>query len=262
MAINIQNIMLTSSGSNICSELVEVSAQLSRGTGALVNVVQFGVESIDLSSSIPANKLNTIRVEENASVKGINKILSDNPPDLLLVPLKSDNSDSGIYTSSEAIKVIEHYERMVLTIPCNGKKFDMSNIIIPLDTSFETRQKTPYALAMAKAFNSVLHVLGVSNDSGKDAEVAVRNYSRQVSNHIEEKGFRSTLDIRLGGNPTERILEYAIEKNAGLIIIMTEQETGFTNFFKGKYSEQMIKNSPIPVLSIHPKDLVVSEARL
>jgi hypothetical protein len=47
-----------------------------------------------------------------------------------------------------------------------------------------------------------------------------------------------------------------------MVVIMTEQETNITSFFSGKYSQQMIKTSTIPVLSIHPKDLIVSDARL
>jgi nucleotide-binding universal stress UspA family protein len=85
---------------------------------------------------------------------------------------------------------------------------------------------------------------------------------RQVCNNIEEKGIKFTSETRLGGNPTELVLEYAKEINAGLVVIMTEQETNFTSFFSGKYSQQMVKNSNIPILSIHPKDLIVSDARL
>jgi nucleotide-binding universal stress UspA family protein len=85
---------------------------------------------------------------------------------------------------------------------------------------------------------------------------------RQVCNNIAEKGVPCTSSIQLGGNPTELILAYAKVKNADLITIMTEQETNIVSFFSGKYSEQMIKNSTVPVLSIHPKDLIVSDARL
>jgi nucleotide-binding universal stress UspA family protein len=115
---------------------------------------------------------------------------------------------------------------------------------------------------VARSFNATLHVLGVSSDKGKDAQALVNNYTRQVCNNIDEKGLKNTIEVRLGGNPTAQILEYAKEKKAGLIVIMTEQEANLTSFFTGKYSEQMVKNSPIPVLSIHPRDLVVSEARL
>lgn len=262
MAIVIQNFMLVSAGKNTCQEAIDLSSKLAMGSGAKVSAVHFGDTKPDYQDAFQTFGLQLSQQTEAANHKNISKIVSDTPPDLLIISTKSDGSNGGIVSSSDAIKIIDHFERMVLTVPCNGKKFDLSNIIVPIDTSFETRQKTPYALTMAKVFNSTLHVVGVSNDTGKDAEVAVKNYSRQVSNHIEEKGFRCKLDMRLGGNPTEQIIQYAKEHNAGMIIIMTEQETGFTNLFKGKYSEQMIKNSPIPVLSIHPKDLVVSEARL
>ncbi|MFY8021102.1 MAG: universal stress protein [Bacteroidia bacterium] len=262
MAIVIQNFMLVSSGKNTCQEAIDLSSKLALGTGAAVTAVHFGETKPDYHEAFPAANFKLSQYSEQANHKNISKIVLESPPDLLMISTKSDGNNGGIVSASDAIKIIDHFERMVLTVPCNGTKFDFSNIVVPIDTSFETRQKTPYALTMAKAFNSTLHVVGVSNDTGKDAEVAVKNYSRQVSNHIEEKGFRCKLDMRLGGNPTEQIIQYAKENNAGMIIIMTEQETGFVNLFKGKYSEQMIKNAPIPVLSIHPKDLVVSEARL
>jgi nucleotide-binding universal stress UspA family protein len=85
---------------------------------------------------------------------------------------------------------------------------------------------------------------------------------RQVCNNIEEKGVNYVSETRLGGNPTDQVLAYSKEVNAGMAVIMTEQETNFTSFFSGKYSQQMVKNSNIPILSIHPKDLIVSDARL
>jgi nucleotide-binding universal stress UspA family protein len=70
------------------------------------------------------------------------------------------------------------------------------------------------------------------------------------------------LEMRLGGNPSKQTLQYASEKEAGMIVIMSEQEGRFMDFFTGKYSEQIIKNSNMPILTVHSKDLVVSEARL
>jgi len=57
-------------------------------------------------------------------------------------------------------------------------------------------------------------------------------------------------------NPTDATIEYATKVDANLIVIMTDQTTSFKNLFLGPYAEQMIHRSPIPVMSIKPKDLI------
>jgi nucleotide-binding universal stress UspA family protein len=197
-----------------------------------------------------------------SSEKDLIKTFKDSENDLLIVPISSDNQNEGFIHANEANKLIDKIERMVLTLPGNALNFNFSKIVVPIDSSFETRQKVPYAIGMAKALGSALYVLGVSNDKGKDSEVLINNYLRQVVNNIQEKGVVCESDIRLGGNPTDQLLAYSNEVNAGMAVIMTEQETNFVSFFSGKYSQQMVKNSNIPILSIHPKDLIVSDARL
>jgi hypothetical protein len=51
---------------------------------------------------------------------------------------------------------------------------------------------------------------------------------KQECNNIEEKGVKFVSETRLGGNPTDQLLAYSNEVNAGMAVIMTEQETGFT----------------------------------
>lgn len=196
------------------------------------------------------------------TIKDLAKLFVDSESDLMILPLIGESSNMGVVNAVEANKVIDHLERMVLTVPCSSKDYKIDKIIVPIDSSFETRQKVPYAISMAKAFGAQLFVIGVSNDKSKDAEVLIKNYIRQVCLNIEEKGVSVEWEIRLGGNPTEQVLSYGKEIGAGMVVIMTEQETNITSFFSGKYSQQMIKTSTIPVLSIHPKDLIVSDARL
>ena len=42
---------------------------------------------------------------------------------------------------------------------------------------------------------------------------------------------------------------------------MTEQEISAKNLLLGPYAQQMVNHSPMPVLSIHPKDLLESLSR-
>lgn len=254
MAINLPSVCLALKDADSCNTSLAAVASIKAYFGSKVNVIAVG----NNTSGLPPD----YHLKSIGSVKEITKNFKADESDLLILPLISSDGAGGLVTTKEANSIIDHIERLVLTIPCKGNTFSFKNIVVPIDTSFETRQKVPYAVSFAKAFGATLHVFGVSSDKGKDAEVLVNNYVRQVCNNIEEKGVPCTSSIQLGGNPTEQILAYAKVKGADLITIMTEQETNITSFFSGKYSEQMIKNSTIPVLSIHPKDLIVSDARL
>jgi nucleotide-binding universal stress UspA family protein len=200
--------------------------------------------------------------EHIASIKDLANKFESTSNELMILPISSEGNSAGVATVSEANKIINHLDRLVLTVPCGGSNFNYNKIVVPIDSSFETRQKVPYAIALAKIFGSALVILGVSNDKSADTEVLINKYIRQVTNNIEENGIPCVSETRIGGNPTQQVLDFSKEIGAGMILIMTEQEANLISFFSGKYSQQMVKNSPIPVLSIPPKDLIVSDARL
>ena len=127
----------------------------------------------------------------------------------------------------------------------------------------ESRQKAPFAISLAKKLDATIHVLGVSVDNDKESEHQINTYTRQIIRSIEEHGVNYTFEKKLGGNITQTTTDYATSINADLIIIMTEQEIRLGSFFLGKFAQQMVNHSNIPVISISPrKDLMVSDARL
>ena len=48
------------------------------------------------------------------------------------------------------------------------------------------------------------------------------------------------------------IIDYATEVNAGLIMIMTQQESDITEMFIGSSAQAIINGSEIPVMSVVP----------
>ncbi len=167
------------------------------------------------------------------------------------------------WMGSNAYKVVTQASMPVLTMKEESSINQFKKIVLPIDTSFESRQKVPAVISIAKKFKSVVHVFGVSGDKDKDAEYKINSYIRQAATAIKDSGVEAIIDKRLGGNVTNNTIDYAKEINADLIIIMTEQELQMGSFFLGKYAQQMVNHSPIPVLSIPPReDLMTTEARL
>lgn len=167
------------------------------------------------------------------------------------------------WMGSNAYKVVSSSKCPVLTMRENGGANDFKTIVVPIDSSFESRQKIPAAVSLAKKFGATIHVLGVSVDKDKETEYQISAYSRQVIHSLEEEGISYVHEKRLGGNITNLAIEYAQSVKADIIIIMTEQEPQIGSFFLGKFAQQMINHSTIPVMSVAPReDLMVTEAKL
>ncbi len=60
-------------------------------------------------------------------------------------------------------------------------------------------------------------------------------------------------DSIVSNDVTKALLQYSVNVNADLIAIMTEQETP-VNILLGAQAQQMINQSSIPILSIHPQE--------
>ena len=125
----------------------------------------------------------------------------------------------------------------------------------------ETRQKVPFTTELAKLFESEIHVLGVYSTNVKDVKNLVEGYAKQAIDYIEEAGVVCEKHFKFCENITEGIIEYSKEIRADLITIMTEQEKSAKNIWLGPYAQQMVNHSPIPVLTIHSKNIYDVQTR-
>ncbi len=261
MALVFNKILLAFDTLKQSKTVIDIAATIAKAHNSEVIAMQCSEGNYDLQSSFSEIKFKKIQ-GTGKPVKDLMIAANAENPDIIIFSVANNPELNGLFNFADACKFIDQVEKLVLTVPGNATTFNFSDIIIPIDTSFETRQKTPFAVSFSTIFKSTLHVIGVSSEKGKDAEVLINNYTRQVANNFGEKGIDATIQLQMGGNPTNSTIDFCKQKNAGMIIMMTEQETSFGSFFKGKYSEQMIKLSSVPILSIHPKDLIVSDARL
>ena len=159
--------------------------------------------------------------------------------------------------------------RIVTTAPCpvitirSDYKFekDIKKIVLPIDSSLETRQKLPFSTKIARYFNSEIHVVSLYSTTIKAVRHRVDNYTLQVKKYLEDENVKFSIEAIDADNITNATVEYAKKIDAEIIAIMTEQETTTANLFLGAYAQQMVNHSPIPVLSIHAKEYIRIQSR-
>ena len=138
----------------------------------------------------------------------------------------------------------------------------LENIVVPLDSSDDTRQKAGQAALFAKSFGSKIHLLGLYTSTAPSIRQVVKNYVTMVQRYLDNNGIEySTEFVSVKGNVTTDTIEYAEKVNADMIAIMTEQESSFSNLLMGTFAQQMLTQSKIPVLTVRPKQVLADTAQ-
>jgi nucleotide-binding universal stress UspA family protein len=75
-----------------------------------------------------------------------------------------------------------------------------------------------------------------------------------VQKFLTDGGIVATAElIRAGGRSlAQSILDYSNDNDGDLIMIMTQQESDFTNHFIGSSAQSIIYNADTPVMSVRP----------
>lgn len=133
--------------------------------------------------------------------------------------------------------------------------------MLPLDLTAESRQKVSWAICIASVYGAGIRVvtgLWKTNDPADRSRLLFM--ADQVKNIIEKDRVRCTVEV-IEGLENERalipaLLDYAEKQgDIDLVMIMTQQETGVIEYFLGSRAQEFVRLSPIPVMSIAPKEL-------
>ncbi len=173
-----------------------------------------------------------------------------------------------IFTGTHGVSGYEQYwigsnaYRITTSAPCPvvtvradySIEESVSQILLPLDSSLETKQKLPFTVQLAEEFGAKIHLLKVYNTPLKVIRKRIDAFGKEAVDFLEEHTVDFELQTVTGENVAVAILKY-VEANAiDLITIMTEQGTTTANRFLGPYAQQLINNAPVPVMSLRSRD--------
>lgn len=174
--------------------------------------------------------------------------------DLIVMGTHGTKGMENFLGGSNTFRVAASSPCPVFSVHREQKAPHIRNLVLPIDSSKETREKVDDAIFVAKQFGATVHILGVSSSDDTDVLNRIKLVVNQVKHYMEEDQISCITAFAHGKNITSLTLEYARQVNADLIMIMTEQELNSAGFFMGPYAQQMINQSSIPVMSVRPKE--------
>lgn len=225
-----------------------IGAQHSEAPDEIVKYVK------DLSSQM---NLDIEFIERHGKVyKEITILEREIGADLIIVGTHGSEGWQPFWIGSNAFRIVSLSNCPVITIQETTKDVPLKDILLPLDDSVATRQKVPYALVMAKAFDAVVHVYCVSKGHDDVLKNKLTMYGKQTVEYLAERGVKSTFKTEFGVKVPDAILAYRKEIRAGLVMMMTDTES--VGVIMGSYAQEIINNCQVPVMCIHGRDLAVA----
>jgi nucleotide-binding universal stress UspA family protein len=144
---------------------------------------------------------------------------------------------------------------------------EFKKILYPIDFSESSKKILPYVLSFSKTFNSEVHLLYVVRDlkyltsfhvphpslNKIEEEIAASSQKMMEKVCAEDlQGCPFFIKKILVGDAATEIIKYAQEEKIDLIILGTHGRKGLEKALFGSVAERVVKNSPIPVLTINP----------
>jgi len=158
------------------------------------------------------------------------------------------------WIGSNAFKIVTYASCPTITVRHDFEiRKNIDRILLPIDGSAETLQKLPFVVHMARLFKSEVHVVATHSSHLKSIQRIAEKLAQTGINYLKAHSVATVEDSIIANDLTKAVLGYAVNVKADLISIMTEQETPKT-ILLGPQAQQMVNQSPIPVLSIHPQE--------
>jgi nucleotide-binding universal stress UspA family protein len=158
------------------------------------------------------------------------------------------------WIGSNAFKIVTYATCPVITVRQDFQvRKEIKKILVPIDSSAETLQKLPFLTKLAILFNTEIHLMITHYSHLKSIQRVAENYGTQAEKYLIRNKIKPKREIIVSSNITKAVIEYATTNKVDLISIMTEQETP-ANILLGPHAQQLVNQSPIPVISFHPQE--------
>lgn len=179
----------------------------------------------------------------------------------------ASNTNQAII-GGNAIRVIRSAQIPVFTIKADQVDQNRCrNILLPLDLTADTRQKVSAAISIARVYDATIQILSAHcSDATNEAVNHLHIQFKQVKNFIEKEGVKCTGEIiTCSAEHTSfiQLIHDFVEthKTIDLIVITTQAEINFIDYFIDSEATQLIRQAVVPVMSVVPKKLGVTSSR-
>ena len=147
---------------------------------------------------------------------------------------------------------------------------EIKKILFPCDLSENASKILPYVLSISEAYNSTIYLLHVVQDLRRWGNVYIPHKSMDVFQKEALEGAEKAMDRVceeqlqscpnfqrriVSGDPATEILKTIETEDVDMVIMATHGRKGLEHVILGSVAENMVRKSPVPVMTVNPYKL-------
>lgn len=205
----------------------------------------------EVEKEAPNCEVNSVVLEGKAAIE-LTKFANNFEDPILAVGTHGMSGYEEKFVGSNVTRVVALSRVPVLTLR-EGISIgrDLTQILLPVDTSFETLQKVKYAIKFAKAFNAKILILGVYSSASSEVKHVIDIQVKYAKNMCDNANVRNDVDTIFGQRGMEdAVVSYAKRIDANLLVVMREEEDEFGDLFLGNATHRLLSSTPMPMLIV------------
>lgn len=202
-------------------------------------------------AEVPKSEVQSVILEGKAYLK-LTQYAANLPESILVVGSHGASGFEEMFVGSNTMKVVGISKVPILIIGNNVQiNRDLTRILVPIDTSFETLQKMKTAILFAKLFSAQVVLLGIYDSPSADIKHIINiqlNHAVSMCHDANVRYSASTLEIH--GQISKATVNWAADEDVNLLVVMREEEDDISSFWLGSNTRQLVNYASMPILVI------------
>jgi len=198
-----------------------------------------------------ANTSVVSRVERGKPYEKILKTAKETEARMIIIGENHQGIDANQELGSTVYHVTLKSPVPVLTVKGDTEKMN-KKIVVPLDLTGQMRKQLFSALVYGINYGAKIHLVSALIGGIKMRDSRIFKKLNLAKRTLEENGIECSVKLfpRSEEPPFRKVITYAKEIDAGLILVMTHKEGYTYDNYIGAFAHHIINKSQVPVLSL------------
>jgi nucleotide-binding universal stress UspA family protein len=205
-------------------------------------------ESLGRSTQELISAYPELKVRTESRLGDVNDELEDMcknlPPIAIIMGSHGTSGLERLIFGSTTLSVMRSSQYPVIAVPAHYKTFTLQKIVLAADLLESEKIPVEKVTEMMQHLNVSIHVVHVANKEEKDTELQRDILLNQL------QSFYPTYQAIQGENVRDCLLKYLKEEKADLLLVFPHEHNLMERLFFKLHSLDIVKHSPIPVMTI------------
>lgn len=191
----------------------------------------------------------TYVIKKGQVAEKIAKVATEFKADLIVIGTHGAKGYNEASVGSNTSKLIDNAGCPMLTVPPLKKWISFKEVLFPIRPTSEAVEKYDYIENIIRKNESILKILGLSNDYEGNISL-LRKLAAQLVDRVSIDKVKTSSYFKIGKNMAGEVLKISSLLKTDLIVITSSIDATFHQIFTSSYTRQIMNQAKVPVLCL------------